>query len=70
VSFVPADGSKPLRVLSDGEPDIVDEDRASEILKMEDLEIQVDLGIGSAEARLWTCDFSYEYVRINGDYRT
>ncbi|CAG8487883.1 9673_t:CDS:2 [Paraglomus occultum] len=44
VSFVPTDGSAPLRLLVRGEPENVDEDRASEILQMEDLEILVDLG--------------------------
>ncbi|MHB1477664.1 MAG: bifunctional ornithine acetyltransferase/N-acetylglutamate synthase, partial [Coriobacteriia bacterium] len=26
--------------------------------------------VGDAEATVWTCDFSYDYVRINGDYRS
>ena len=44
--------------------------RAKEILEKEAFEVLVDLGMGSEEARYWTCDFSYEYVSINGDYRT
>ncbi len=32
--------------------------------------IGVDLGRGTAHARLWTCDFSYDYVKINAEYRT
>ena len=32
--------------------------------------IGVDLGRGPARARLWTCDFSYDYVKINAEYRT
>jgi len=71
VSFIPTDGSTPLRLLVNGEPEIVDEERASEILAMEDLEIQVSLGTGGGkEAAYYTCDFSHEYVTINGDYRT
>ncbi|KAJ3807993.1 Arginine biosynthesis bifunctional protein ArgJ beta chain [Lentinula aff. lateritia] len=72
VTFVPSDGSIPLPVLVNGEPEKVDEARASEILSLEDLEILVDLGGGEAAetAQYWTCDFSYEYVRINGDYRS
>ncbi|KAF7437384.1 hypothetical protein PC9H_004223 [Pleurotus ostreatus] len=71
VSFVPADGSSPLPVLVDGEPEKVDEDRAKEILSNEEFEVVVDLGTGGNEtARYWTCDFSYEYVQINGDYRS
>jgi glutamate N-acetyltransferase/amino-acid N-acetyltransferase len=70
VTFVPADGSTPLPVLVRGEPELVDEVRAKEILSEEDFEIKVELGLGSESAQYWTCDFSYEYVRINGDYRS
>ena len=35
-----------------------------------DIAITVDLGVGDAEATVWTCDFSYEYVKINGEYHT
>ena len=42
-----------------GEPVGVDEVRAKEILSAEDLEIRVDLGLGSEVAKYWTCDFSY-----------
>ncbi|SPO00712.1 probable Arginine biosynthesis bifunctional protein ArgJ, mitochondrial [Cephalotrichum gorgonifer] len=70
VSFVPADGSAELRLLVDGEPELVDEQRAAEILEFEDLEILVRLGTGKEEATYWTCDYSHEYITINGDYRT
>ncbi|KAH6910507.1 hypothetical protein BKA70DRAFT_1463439 [Coprinopsis sp. MPI-PUGE-AT-0042] len=71
VTIVPADGTSPLPVLVNGEPEKVDEDRAKEIMTQEDFELLVDLGgLGEAEAKYWTCDFSYEYVRINGDYRS
>lgn len=70
VSFIPADGSAELKLLVDGEPEVVDEARASEILQAEDLEILVRLGTGKAEATYWTCDYSHEYITINGDYRT
>jgi glutamate N-acetyltransferase/amino-acid N-acetyltransferase len=70
VSFVPVDGSEELKLLVDGEPEQVDEVRAAEILKSEDLRIVVRLGTGSESADFWTCDFSHEYVTINGDYRT
>ena len=70
VSFVPSDNSPALPVLVNGEPENVDEVRAKEILEKEAFEVLVDLGMGSEEARYWTCDFSYEYVSINGDYRT
>ncbi|KAF3897326.1 Arginine biosynthesis bifunctional protein ArgJ, mitochondrial [Trichophyton interdigitale] len=78
VSFKPADGSPELKLLVNGEPESVDEERASTILQHEDLEIVVDLGGGASgeagkggeEAVYWFCDFSHEYVTINGDYRT
>ncbi|PYH95353.1 Arginine biosynthesis bifunctional protein ArgJ beta chain [Aspergillus ellipticus CBS 707.79] len=76
VSFKPVDGSPALKLLVNGEPEQVDEDRAAVILQEEDLEIVVDLGggekgvTGGEEAVYWFCDFSHEYVTINGDYRT
>ena len=35
-----------------------------------DIQVLIDLGIGSSKATVWTCDFSYEYVKINADYST
>ncbi|EGY18128.1 hypothetical protein VD0002_g8281 [Verticillium dahliae] len=70
VSFVPTDGSAELKLLVNGEPETVDEARASEILELEDLEILVKLGTGDKQATYWTCDYSHEYITINGDYRT
>jgi glutamate N-acetyltransferase/amino-acid N-acetyltransferase len=32
--------------------------------------IRVSLGRGDARVRIWTCDFSYDYVKINAEYRT
>jgi glutamate N-acetyltransferase / amino-acid N-acetyltransferase len=59
VSFVPTDRSPILPLLVNGEPEQVDEVRAKEILSAEDLEIRVDLGLGSESAKYWTCDFGY-----------
>lgn len=76
VSFRPLDGSPELKLLVNGEPEQVDEDRAGVILQEEDLEIVVDLGggekgeMGGEDGVYWFCDFSHEYVTINGDYRT
>lgn len=65
VSFIPTDGSPVLPLLVNGEPEKVDEARASEIIASEDLEIRVDLGLGSESAKYWTCDFSYvSIIRI------
>ena len=70
VSFIPMDGSAPLKLLHLGEPEQVDEVRASEILKMEDLEIRVELNLGKEATSYWTCDLSHEYISINADYRS
>ena len=75
VSFVPTENSAsksegPLKLLVNGEPEQVDEERAARLLQDEDLQIVVDLGTGTEEAKYWFCDFSHEYVTINGDYRT
>ena len=60
VTFLPSDGTNPLPVLVNGEPEKVNEERAKEILSLEDFEVLVDLGMhGDGEARYWTCDFSY-----------
>ncbi|CAK9442146.1 uncharacterized protein LODBEIA_P58890 [Lodderomyces beijingensis] len=71
VKFVPVDGSESLQLLKNGEPEKVDEERASQILEDEDLVIEIDLGTGGGQsADFWTCDLSHEYVTINGDYRS
>jgi glutamate N-acetyltransferase/amino-acid N-acetyltransferase len=75
VSFVPTENSAsknegPLKLLVNGEPEQVDEERAARLLQDEDLRIVVDLGTGTEAAKYWFCDFSHEYVTINGDYRT
>jgi glutamate N-acetyltransferase/amino-acid N-acetyltransferase len=63
VSFVPTDGSQELKLLVNGEPENVDEDRASEILEHEDLIIRVTLGTGRGyNANYYTCDLTHEYV--------
>lgn len=71
VSFVPNDGTPELKLLINGEPENVDEERASLILQDEDVNIRVSLGTGGGHStEFWTCDFSHEYVTINGDYRS
>ncbi len=35
-----------------------------------EITLEVDLGVGQAEATVWTCDFSYKYVEINAEYHT
>lgn len=43
---------------------------AAAALAADDVDITVDLGVGPASATVWTCDLTYEYVRINGEYRS
>ncbi|MGE4649318.1 MAG: bifunctional glutamate N-acetyltransferase/amino-acid acetyltransferase ArgJ [Myxococcota bacterium] len=44
--------------------------RAAARLRGSEVEIEVELAVGEGEAQLWTCDLSYDYVRINAEYTT
>ena len=46
------------------------EEKAKEILLESEIEILVVLGNGAGKAVAWGCDLTYDYVKINGDYRT
>ncbi|MBE6680478.1 MAG: bifunctional glutamate N-acetyltransferase/amino-acid acetyltransferase ArgJ [Ruminococcaceae bacterium] len=46
------------------------EEKAKEILLEKEIEINITLGDGNACATAWGCDLTYDYVKINGDYRT
>ena len=46
------------------------EENAKEILLENEIEILINLNDGSCEATAWGCDLTYDYVKINGDYRT
>jgi glutamate N-acetyltransferase/amino-acid N-acetyltransferase len=39
-------------------------------MQPEEVYVRVDLGRGQGSATVWTCDFSYDYVKINAEYRT
>ena len=47
-----------------------DEDEASRMLSNHDIHVEIKLSEGDAYDRMFTCDFSYDYVKINGSYRT
>ena len=47
-----------------------DLDAAVESLGSAEVGIEIDLGSGDEEAVIYTCDLSYEYVRINAEYTT
>ncbi len=57
-------------VVRAGEPVPFDKDTTSDAMKVKELTIELTLGEGEARAIVWTCDFSYEYVKINADYTT
>jgi glutamate N-acetyltransferase/amino-acid N-acetyltransferase len=44
--------------------------RAGELLRSDEIKIQVDLAAGKGEATAWGCDLTYDYVRINSQYTT
>lgn len=46
------------------------EEELGEYMKEAEISIAVDLGLGSGEQKVWTCDFSHGYISINADYRS
>ena len=60
----------PVKVFSGGEPVPHEEAEANATLAGGEVRISARLGEGEASATAWGCDLSYEYVRINGSYRT
>ena len=46
------------------------EAKGQAVMRAAEIEVRVSLGLGNHAARVWTCDFSYDYVRINADYRS
>ena len=46
------------------------EELALEVLKESEIEAQIDLHMGSISAEAYGCDLTYDYVKINADYRT
>ena len=46
------------------------EEKGTAVLAKPEYTIRVNLGMGTASIRCWTCDFSYDYVKINAEYRT
>ena len=59
-----------IEVCKNGSGTPFSEEEAAEILKSDEIEILVYLNEGSFEATAWGCDLTYDYVKINGDYRT
>jgi len=61
----------PIELFRDGVPHDERSEDAAAYLRQGDVNIEVDLGAGgNGRFRMWTCDLSAEYVRINAEYRT
>ena len=59
-----------LCVVKSGEPIAFDEDKAKKILSEKEVSVLADCHQGDASATAWGCDLTYDYVKINGDYRS
>ena len=68
VSFVSNKGE--ISVCENGAGVDFSEEKAKEILLEEEITIKIGLGDGNGKATAWGCDLTYDYVKINGDYRT
>jgi glutamate N-acetyltransferase/amino-acid N-acetyltransferase len=53
-----------------GRVDRYDESLLTQHLQGTEILIEVDLGVGRSKGRVWTCDLTHDYIRINADYRT
>ena len=58
------------QLVKDGMDAGYDEDKATALFAQDPVRITIDLAAGDAEITMWTCDYSYDYIRINADYRT
>lgn len=63
-------GENSVLVYKDGVPENFDEDKAKKIMSEEAVEILVQCDDGNCSGTAWGCDLTYDYVKINGDYRT
>ena len=58
-------------IVSAGERDAAyTEEAGAEAVSRDEIVIRIALGRGQAQDRVWTCDFSHQYVTINAEYRT
>jgi glutamate N-acetyltransferase/amino-acid acetyltransferase len=59
-----------ILLMDNGTPIVFDEGKAADILSEKEIIVNVKISEGEAEAKAWGCDLSYDYVKINGDYRS
>jgi glutamate N-acetyltransferase/amino-acid N-acetyltransferase len=57
-------------VVNGGRDPSYEEVQGQQVMGRDEITVRVLLGRGEASARVWTCDLSYDYVRINAEYRT
>ena len=59
-----------LKIVENGIPTDYSEEKATEILSEKEVTVIADIKEGEESATAWGCDLTYEYVKINGDYRS
>jgi len=59
-----------ISLMKDGAPVPFSEEKALEILNEKEITVKITLGDGDAFATAWGCDLTYDYVKINGEYRS
>lgn len=65
-----AAGDRKLLIYKDGMDAGYSEEEASDILSQKEVQILADMKMGTEEAVAWGCDLTYDYVKINADYRS
>jgi glutamate N-acetyltransferase/amino-acid N-acetyltransferase len=59
-----------IQLVAGGTPLAYSEEQATAIFAQPEIDVRIELDLGDGAATVWTSDLSYDYVRINGDYRT
>tara|TARA_B100001027_G_scaffold29287_1_gene17361 strand:+ start:970 stop:2199 length:1230 start_codon:yes stop_codon:yes gene_type:complete len=57
-------------ILIDGNPVLRSETNVRKYLKKDEINISIDVGVASGSAKIFTCDLTHEYIKINSDYRS
>ncbi len=68
IVFESANGS--ILLMDNGTPIVFDEEKAANILSEKEITVNIKISEGNSKATAWGCDLSYDYVKINGDYRS
>lgn len=68
--YIESEEDGKLQIVKDGLVLVIDEDLGTKILSAEKVTAIADMKAGTASATAWGCDLTYDYVKINGDYRS